>query len=78
MPVLLVLLQKRKCDQQNITLSVWSVPPTSSMTTTSKKVSGGHPTSMPTVGHLSSVCWLCVCVLSASLVREPQVQMQIR
>ena len=39
---------------------------------------GASPTSMPTVGHLSSVGWLCVCVLSASLVREPQVQMQIR
>jgi hypothetical protein len=75
MSVLLVLLQKRKCDQQNITLSVRSVPPTSSMTTTSRKVSGGHPTSVPAAGHLSSVYLLCVCVISASLVDEPHVRM---
>jgi hypothetical protein len=61
MSVLLVLLQKRKCDQQNITLSVRSVPPTSSMTTTSRKVSGGHPTSMPAAGHLSLLCALLSC-----------------
>ena len=80
MPVLLVLLQKRNCDEQieNTILSVRSVPPSSPMTMTSKKVSGGHPTSMPAVGHLSCVCWFCICVISASLLGEPQVQMQVR